>query len=170
MKKLLIPLVIFLPLALICADTLSLPISRIAVITNNTISRVLLRFDTDTLSNVQVDYAEIVIPHFLTSGKIAIEGYRLTTNWNPTTVRWNSFIRPGGDYDTTSNTRYITSSSENYPIILNITEFIKNWLNSGNNYGILLKRPIYEGNGFTGNIQFLRNALMNAKVRIFYIP
>ncbi len=168
MKKLLIPLIIFLPIALICADTLSLPINRIAVITNNTISRVLLKFDTDTLSNVQVDYAEIVIPHFLTTGKMTIEGHRLTTNWNSTTVNWNSFNRPGGDFDTTTNARYTTSASVNLPVILDITEFVKNWVNNGNNYGILLKRPAYEGNGFRNEVTLLRSTLANARIRIFF--
>jgi hypothetical protein len=150
------------------ADTLNLSISQIATISNNGINRILLRFNTSVLNNNQVDYAEIIIPHFLTTGKMIIEGHRLTTNWNSTSVNWNSFNRPGGDYDTITHTRYTTSASVNLPVILDITEFVKNWLNNGNNYGILLKRPFYEGNGFRNEVTLLRNTLANARVRIYF--
>ncbi len=168
MRKCIILLLIAIIFSLSYADTLSLPISQVATISNNGISRILLRFNTNTLNNVQVDYAEIVIPHFLTSGKMIIEGYRLTTNWNPSMINWNSFNRPGGDYDTITHTRYTTSASVNLPVILDITEFVKNWLNNDNNFGILLKRPYYEGNGFRNEVTLLRNTLANARIRIFF--
>ena len=168
MKKFLIFLVCLIMFSLIYADTLSLPIGQIATISNNGTSRLLLRFNVSSLNNTQVDYAEIVVPHFLTSGKMVIEGYRLTTNWNQTTVNWNSFNRPGGDYDTITRTRYTTSVSVNLPVILDVTEFVQNWVNNGNNCGILLKRPYYEGNGFRNEVTLLRNTLANARVRIFY--
>lgn len=168
MRKCLILLVVIMAFSLSYADTLSLSIGQIATISNNSINRVLLRFDVSSFSNTQVDYAEIVIPHFLSSGKMVIEGYRLITNWNSTTVNWNSFNRPGGDYDTITRTRYTTSASVNLPVILDITEFVKHWVNNGNNCGILLKRPYYEGNGFRNEVTLLRNTLANARIRIFF--
>ena len=168
MRKYVILLAIVTAFSLTYADTLSLSISQIATISNNGTNRILLRFNVSSLNNNQVDYAEIVIPHFLTTGKMVIEGYRLTTNWNPTTVNWNSFNRPGGDYDTITRARYTTSASVNLPVILDITEFVKNWVNNGNNCGILLKRPYYEGNGFRNEVTLLRNTLANARIRIFF--
>ena len=168
MRKYVILLVIFILFSFTYADVIELPISQVATITNNNINRVLLRFDFTSLNNTQVDYAEIVIPHFLTAGKIVIEGYRLTSSWNSVSVNWNSFNRPGGDYDTITRTRYTTSASINLPVILDITEFVKNWLNNGSNYGILLKRPYYEGNGFRNEVTLLRNTLTNARIRIFF--
>jgi len=168
MRKCIILLSFIIIFSLSYADTLSLSISQIATISNNGINRILLRFNTDVFHNTQVDYAEIVIPHFLTSGKMIIEGYRLTTNWSQTAVNWNSFNRPGGDYDTITRTRYTTSASVNLPVILDITEFVQNWVNNGNNCGILLKRPYYEGNGFRNEVTLLRNTLANARIRIFF--
>ena len=168
MRKFVILLAVVITFSLAYSDILSLPIGQITTISNNGINRILLRFDINSLNNTQVDYAEIVIPHFLTSGKIVIEGYRLTSSWNSVSVNWNSFNRPGGDYDTITRTRYTTSASINLPVILDITEFVKNWLNNGSNYGILLKRPYYEGNGFRNEVTLLRNTLTNARIRIFF--
>jgi len=140
----------------ISADTLSLTISQISVIRVSNVNRVRVNFDISPLENTRIDYAEIIIPHFLTQGTLTVEGWRLNSE-NP------------NDYDTTYNAHYNTHASLNLPIILDITKFIKHWVENGNNFGILLKRPYYEGGGFRSELQSLRNALANARIKIFFI-
>ncbi len=168
MRKYVILLIVVLMFSLSYADTLNFSLSQVALIRNNNINRLLVKFNVSILNNVEIDYAEIVIPHFLTTGKIVIEGHRLLTNWNSSTVNWNSFGHAGGDYDTTIRTQYTTSVSRNKPIILEVTKFVENWVKTGNNYGLILKRPYYEGNGFGNEGTLLRNTLVNARLRIFY--
>jgi hypothetical protein len=138
------------------SDTLSLPIGQITVIRSNEVNRVRIGFDISALENTRVDYAEIVIPHFLSSGEIVLEGWRLLTE-NPL------------EYDTTYHARYSIEASINLPVILDITDFMQYWVENGNNFGILLKRPYYQGGGFRGELQVLRNALAIARIRVFFI-
>lgn len=146
-------LLIFAPLF---ADTLNLPIGQVMVRPSGRVNRIQVSLDVSCLRDCQVDYAEILIPHFLTQGAITIEGWRLRSN-NP------------DDYDTTYHSRYVTDAEVRLPVVLDITEFVKHWLANGNNFGILLKRPYYEGGGFRGELQNLRNALTNARVRVFFV-
>lgn len=139
----------------ISADTLSLTIGQISVIRVSNVNRIRVNFDISPLENTKVDYAEIMVPHFLTSGAITVEGWRLNSE-------------TPNDYDTAYNALYKTHASLNLPIILDITKFIKYWVENGNNFGILLKRPYYEGGGFRGELQNLGNALANARIRVFF--
>ena len=97
-----------------------------------------------------------MIPHFLTSGEIVLEGWRLLSE-NPL------------EFDTTYHARYSIEASINLPVILDITDFMQYWVENGKNFGILLKRPYYQGGGFKGELQGLRNALANARIRVFFI-
>ena len=161
MKNLiLVPLFILLIVGmtqLTFSDTLSLTIGHVTVIRSGEVNRVRIWLDISPLHNTRVDYAEILIPHFLTSGEIVLEGWRLLSE-NPS------------EYDTTYHARYATDASVNLLVILDITDFVKYWVENGNNFGILLKRPYYEGGGFRGELQGLRNALTNARIRVFFIP
>ena len=141
---------------LVSADTLSLPIGQVTVIRSGEVNRIRIGVDISPLQNTRVDYAEILIPHFLTSGEMVLEGWRLNSE--------NS-----DDYDTTYYARYATEASIDLPVILDITNFMQYWVENGNNFGILLKRPYYEGGGFGGELQSLRNALANARIRVFFI-
>jgi hypothetical protein len=138
------------------ADTLSLSIGQITVVRSGIENRIRLGLDISPLENARIDYAEILIPHFLNEGEMVLEGWRLNSE--------NS-----DDYDTTYYARYATEASINLPVILDITDFMQYWVENGNNYGILLKRPYYEGGGFRGELQGLRNALANARIRVFFI-
>jgi len=140
----------------VSADTLSLPIGQVTVVQNGTVNRIRLGVDVSALQNTRVDYAEIMIPHFLTTGALTIEGWRLTAQ--------NAVV-----YDTNYHARNTTKASVNLPVILDITDFMQYWVENGNNYGVLLKRPYYEGGGFNGELQGLRNALANARIRVFYV-
>jgi hypothetical protein len=141
---------------LVSADTLSLPIGQVTVVRSGEVNRIQFGLDISPLDNARVDYAEILIPHFLNEGEMELEGWRLNSE--------NS-----DDYDTTYYARYATEASINLPVILDITDFMQYWIENGNNYGILLKRPYYEGGGFRGELQGLRNALANARIRVFFI-
>ena len=137
------------------ADTLNLPIGQITVIRNGEVNRIRLTFDLSALNNKRVDYAEILIPHFLTNGRIVLEAWRLTSgNTN--------------NYDSTYRVRFTAKASVNLPAALDITEFVKYWVDNGNNHGVLLKRPNYEGGSFRGELQSLRQALSNARLRVFF--
>ena len=138
------------------SDTLSLPIGQVTVIRSGEVYRVRIGFDISPLENTRVDYAEIMIPHFLTSGEMVLEGWRLLSE-NPS------------EYDTTFHARYSIEASVNLPVILDITDFMLYWAENGNNFGILLKRPYYQRGGFRGELQGLRNALANARIRVFFI-
>ncbi len=135
------------------ADTLSLPIGQVTVIRSGEVYRVRIGFDISALENARVDYAEILIPHFLTEGEIVLEGWRLISQ---------------NEYDTTFHARYSIEASINLPVILDITDFMQYWVENGNNFGILLKRPYYQGGGFRGELQGLRNALANSRIKVFY--
>lgn len=140
----------------VSADTLSLPIGQVMVISSGNVNRIHLGLNITQLQNTRVDYAEIMIPHFLTSGAITVEGWRLTSQ--------NAVV-----YDTIYHARNTTKASVNLPVILDITDFMQYWVENGNNFGILLKRPYYEGGGFRGELQNLRIALSNARIRVFFI-
>ncbi|MEO0130704.1 MAG: DNRLRE domain-containing protein [candidate division WOR-3 bacterium] len=160
-------------LFLVFADTLSIPVYEYAVIRGNVrgreVSRVLLRFDLRVLEGKEIFYGEIIIPNFLDSSYLTLEGWRLTTNWQRNNVNWNSFRRPGGDYDTTFKTNFImTAHNEDYGY-LDITRYLRYWLNNGNNFGILLKRPYYEGDGFLNEINNLRRVLDLIRLKIYYV-
>ncbi len=135
-------------------DTLSLQIGQVTVIRSGEVYRVRIEFDISALENTRVDYAEILIPHFLSSGEIVLEGWRLISQ---------------NEYDTTFHARYSIKASINLPVILDITDFMQYWVENGNNFGILLKRPYYQGGGFRGELQGLRNALTNSRIRVFFI-
>ena len=136
------------------SDTLSLPIGQVTVIRSGEVYRVRIEFDISALENARVDYAEILIPHFLTEGRLVLEGWRLISQ---------------NEYDSIFHARYTTDALVNLPVVLDITEFLQYWLENGNNFGILLKRPYFEGGGFSGELQELRNALANARIRVFFI-
>ncbi|MDH5186058.1 MAG: hypothetical protein OEW70_03235 [candidate division WOR-3 bacterium] len=156
MKNFLILSAIALTISLTFADTLSLPVGQVTVIRSGAVNRIRVLFDISTLQNARVDYAEILIPHFLNEGEIVLEGWRLISE-NP------------DDYDTTFHARYTTEASVNLPVILDITDFMKYWVGNSNNFGVLLKRPYYQGGGFRGELQNLMNALTNARIRVFFI-
>jgi hypothetical protein len=160
MKNLILaPLLLLLIVGMIqqsYSDTLSLPIGQVTVIRSGEVNRVRIGFDISALEYTRVDYAEILIPHFLTEGEIVLEGWRLLSE-DPQ------------EYDTTFHTRYSIDASINLPVILDITDFMQYWVENGNNFGILLKRPYYQGGGFRGELQNLRNALANARIRVFFI-
>lgn len=82
------------------ADTLSLPLGKVTVIRSGEVNRIRLGLDITPLQNTRVDYAEILMPHFLTEGEIVLEGWRLNSE--------NS-----DDYDTTYYVRYATGASIN---------------------------------------------------------
>ncbi|MDH5683809.1 MAG: hypothetical protein OEZ20_05035 [candidate division WOR-3 bacterium] len=156
MKNFLILSAIALTISLTFADTLSLPVGQVTVIRSGEVNRVRIGFDISALENARVDYAEILIPHFLTSDEIVLEGWRLLSE-SPS------------EYDTTFHARYTTEASVNLPVILDITDFMKYWVGNSNNFGVLLKRPYYQGGGFRGELQNLMNALTNARIRVFFI-
>lgn len=159
----------FIPYLL--ADTLSLPIGEFAVISGpirgRTVSRVLIRFDLSILQGKRVDYAEINIPNFLSEGALTFEGWRLTTNWNRN-VKWQSFRRAGGDFDTTHKSHFRISAGLENSVILDITRQLKHWLSRGENYGLLFKRPYYENDGFGIEISRLREVIEQTRLKVYY--
>jgi hypothetical protein len=80
MKNLILaPLLLLLIVGMIqqsYSDTLSLPIGQVTVIRSGEVNRVRIGFDISALEYTRVDYAEILIPHFLTEGEIVLEGWR----------------------------------------------------------------------------------------------
>ncbi len=156
----------------ILADTLSMPISEFAIIQgkigNRMVSRLLIRFDLSGLLGKKVYYGEIKIPNFLQEGELTFEGWRMITEWNRNNVNWNSFRRPGGDYDTTDKAHFKIEAFGWNPIILDITRFLRYWLERGENYGLLLKRPYYENDGFGVEMERLRGVMERVRLKVYY--
>lgn len=154
------------------SDTLSIPIREFAVISGiikgRTVTRVLIRFDLSALHGKKVDYGAIKVPNFLEQGGLAIEAWRLTTDWDKNTVKWGSFQKPGGDYDGAYKAHFMLSSDDENPVILDITKFLKHWIKKGENYGLLLKRPYYENDGFGIEIERLRQVIEGTRLKIYY--
>jgi hypothetical protein len=65
--------------------------------------------------------------------------YRLTSNWNESTVTWQSWTLPGGDFD--SGTSYFTflPTQNNCMLTMDIKNLVQGWVNDTYpNYGLML--------------------------------
>lgn len=161
------------------ADTLSVRLNQIAAI-SGTIkgqerARVVLSFPLpERVLGSRIDFVKLEFPAVLrtdTNYRYTIEGYRITTRWEERRVTWNSpWRRPGGDFDSSRICWFTTATSDSHPVVLDITNAVKDWQANGNNFGLLLKRPEYEGGGFWTEIEGLRGALNSARVKFYFVP
>jgi len=137
-------------------DTLNININEIAIIRGERrgriISRILFKFEIpQVLYNSKIYYAQLTFSNFLDTNnkRVEIEGFRITTPWIINNVNWfYPWKNPGGDFDSSCYTTYIMEYNQKMGIFLDLTRFLKYWIRFGANYGVILKRPSYEGDGF----------------------
>lgn len=167
---------LFLIFWIIQLDTLNIDINEIEIIRGErrgkTVSRILFRFEIpQILYNSKIYHVQITFPNFLDTNdkKVEIEGFRITTPWTTNTVNWfYPWKNPGGDFDSSCYTTYIIEYGQKKKVFLDLTKFLKYWIRFGANYGIILKRPYYESDGFGGEVNNLINALRKAKIKVYY--
>lgn len=161
------------------ADTLSVRLNQIAAISGTIRSqkraRVVFTFPVpERVLGSRIDFVKLEFPSVLrsdTNYRYTIEGYRITTRWEQRGVTWNSPWRiPGGDFDSIRISRFTTATSDSHPVVLDITNAVRDWQVNGNNFGLILKRPDYEGGGFWTEVQGLRQAFNSARVKFYFTP
>jgi hypothetical protein len=161
------------------ADTLTVRLEAIAPISGRVRgaerSRILFAFPLpERVRQSRIDFAQLQFPPVQirdTSYHFTIEGYLLTTAWETRSVTWTRPWRnPGGDFDSARICRFTTAVTDSHPVILDITQAVKRWQESGNNLGLILKRPEYEGDGFGIEALPLRQVLNSARVRFYFTP
>lgn len=78
--------------------------------------------------------------------------------------------KSGGDFDSNCYATYIVEYGQKRKISLDLTRFLKYWLKLGANYGIILKRPSCENDGFGDEVENLINNIKKATVKVYYKP
>jgi hypothetical protein len=154
------------------ASLFEIEIEEVAIIQNERYEfRVLLAFDfPERLFNVDIDYAEIVLPPTSLETEFAMEVYSLITSWQPG-VTWNlPWNNEGGDYDIRHYHRFIVypalnSSSE---IFLNVTELLRQIQRGVANYGFIIKAPDYEGEGFEPTVLPFFQSFGQETIEVYY--
>jgi|WetSurMetagenome_2_1015567.scaffolds.fasta_scaffold152917_2 hypothetical protein len=156
--------------ALAGADTLSVPLGRIACIQSGGYARLLAQFDLSALGESSyVYYAEIVAP-CRTAETLAIETRRVTTPWVHETVRWDfPWRKHGGDFDTTRSALFLYIAGRHNSLAMDVTRYVRDWLHleRGSNQGLLFSEGIKRESGFR-RYNGLQEALENARIRVIY--
>jgi len=159
------------------ADTMSIDIGEYAYIAGpvrgETRGRALLAFSLpQAVQQSRIDCAMLQCPSILipdTGFTFAVDAYRVTTPWERNTARWDyPWRRPGGDFDSVRACRFPTATTDSHPIVLDITEVVKQWQSGRANCGLILKRPDYEGGGFSLEGLPLRQVLDHARVKFYF--
>jgi hypothetical protein len=160
------------------ADTLSVGLRDVAYIAGplrgETRGRLLFNVTLpDTVRQARIDFAKLTFPAALirdTSFAFTLEAYVVATAWQGATVRWDFPWRsPGGDFDSARISRFATASADSHPIVLNVSRAVEQWQSGRGNFGLLLKRPDYEGGGFGIEGLPLRELLGLARVKFYFV-
>ncbi|MEO0080646.1 MAG: DNRLRE domain-containing protein [candidate division WOR-3 bacterium] len=177
MKRLRLVPVLAMLVSASLADTLSVRLTDVAYISGllrgQTRGRALLSIPLPpAVQEARIDFAKLQFPSILipdTNYLFTIEAYPVTTAWQRSSVTWTyPWRRPGGDYDSLRLARFATATTDSHPIVLDITRAVKHWQTGGDNFGLILKRPDYEGGGFTIEGGMLRQALNSARVKFYF--
>jgi len=161
------------------ADTLSVVLTDWAIIHgslqgNTHASRVVVAAPLTNLpTQSEIDYAEVTIPYFLQigfTGLLQVEARRIAHSWDKSSVTWtNPWQRAGGDFDTTTIATFALGKVGEVPVRLDVTGFVDDWANSrSSNFGILLKRPVEEGDAFRTEISDLQRYLNQIRLKVYY--
>jgi hypothetical protein len=159
------------------ADTVSVAldtaVSIAGQIQGQTRGRVLAKITIpNEVAQGQIDFAMLQLPPIQlpdTHVRPTIAVHRVTTNWASNNVTWDAPWRtPGGDYDSICLTQYFIAAGDTHRIMLDITKCVQEWQGGAANYGIILKRPPGEGDGFDLEASNLLEALRSARVKYYY--
>jgi len=160
-------------------ETLSVALGDIAVIAGNVreqnVARVVLNVDVpEQVLNATVDFVELTFPAFLNDtspAEVSVVAHTCQTAWKRDDVSWTRpWEHPGGDFDSLSRALFTALPGAKSPIVLNITQAVRDWQKGRGRHGLFLKRPDWEGGGFHGERERLRYALNSARVLFYYTP
>jgi Disaggregatase related repeat/TGF-beta propeptide len=107
---------------------------------NSADRRGLLKFDLSSMpANANVTSATLYLYERANKTGQTTFIYRVTSNWNESTVNWTTWSMPGGDFDSsTSHFAYLPEQS-NCMLTMDITNLVRAWVNGTyNNYGLML--------------------------------
>jgi len=100
---------------------------------------------------------------------VSVVAHDCQTAWEGRQVSWTvPWRRPGGDFDSLSRAWFIALPGDKHPVVLDITETVRNWQQGKGSYGLFLKRPDAEGGGFREEVARLREALGKARVKYYF--
>jgi hypothetical protein len=161
------------------ADTLSVGLSDFAVIRgslpgNAQASRIVVAVLLSGLpSQSEIDYAEVSVPYFLPTGftgTIQVEARPITRSWDKNSATWTvPWQRAGGDFDTTRIASFTLGKVGAVPVRLDVTDYVAGWADGRNsNFGMLLKRPVEEGDAFRAEIADLQRVLSQVRLKVYY--
>jgi hypothetical protein len=101
-------------------------------------------------------------------GTVVFDVRRITTEWEPDGASWiQPWRNPGGDFDSTHQALYALPPGDTTQVSLDVTSIVRAW-QGGDNFGLLLKRPNYEGGGFRGEGVLLRKAITTARLKLYF--
>ena len=120
----------------------------------------------------QIDFAMLSFPAFQltdTSAPVTIQAHRVTTAWGAASVTWNyPCARAGGDFDSAGLARWMIAPGDTHDVRLDITSAAQSWQTGASNHALILTRPPFEGGGFASEIENLREALRQARLKLYY--
>ncbi|HEX5837578.1 MAG TPA: DNRLRE domain-containing protein [Anaerolineales bacterium] len=107
---------------------------------NSADRRGLLKFDLSSIpSNATVNSATLYLhERGNKTGQITYI-YRVTSGWSESTVTWNTWSTPGGDFDSSNAFFSYRPEQSNCMLTIDLTNLVRAWLNGTySNHGILL--------------------------------
>ncbi len=142
-------MLLLLPLSLTTAGARELFVdaAQVASIRPSTSSkdmRLLLEFELPAvLVGRSVDFACVSLDanSVTTTGTVALEAFRVTTDWDASSVSWSgSWAKDGGDWDADASADWVVGESADKTVYLDVTEFVNMWLREpAENFGIIVK-------------------------------
>lgn len=156
------------------ADSVCTGVGQIANISAQvneaTVNRILLKFGEIRIpSGSAIDYAELSWPVSAGNGSITIECLPLATDWNSATVSWTSpWTTPGGDYSQTGWLFPAVDLSAAGKLAIDMTVIVDGWMKNGGNYGVVVKRPKEEGDGFGTEAAAMSSAVAYGILTVYF--
>ncbi|KPJ58289.1 MAG: hypothetical protein AMJ46_14415 [Latescibacteria bacterium DG_63] len=106
--------------------------------------RFLMRFTLpDSLQGHSIDFACVSFGASCSGkeGGVSFQAFALSTDWEAETVSWyNPWERPGGDWDESSSSYWISENGADAKLCFDVTWFANAWLKEpSKNFGVLVK-------------------------------
>jgi len=115
--------------------------NRLYIRANNSAdNRTLLRFDLSAVpANATITGAKLYLTGNNTASDQVVYVYRVTAPWSETTATWQSWINPGGDFNSNLAYAQFIPTQANCALEIDLTGLVQQWVNGSlPNYGILL--------------------------------
>jgi hypothetical protein len=129
--------------------------------------RLLLKFELPAeLADKSIDFACVSVDanSVATKGTVSLEAFRVTTDWNASSVSWTGpWTKAGGDWDSDASADWVVGESAEKTVYLDVTDFVNVWLKEpSKNFGLLVK----VSGPFQGT--FAVDEAVKPKLRILY--